>query len=322
MGKEAVLITGATGFIGIYLAASLVNDGLNVYALTRRRNYDAGLDKRIRLVVGDIAEDIALPDEVTTIYHCAGVISQEDQMEKVNVYGTKRIVETALKRNCRLIHLSSAGVVGQIKKKHVDEDVECTPQSTYETTKLRAEEVVKEGVSQGLKAQILRPTIVFGIGRNPAADSFLQLIKSIKSGRYRHIGSGRGIYNLIHANEVVRALRTLDADDIPNGGTYFINNPISFSRFSEVVRDALHKPGDTPGIPRPVAFCVAALFSAVTLVTGRKMPLTFARLRALMDKRIFSQKHLLETTSYKPLLTVEDYVRQVCAEYEALGLLD
>lgn len=323
MDKKSVLVTGATGFIGKHLIANLLNEGLSVYALTRKSNCELSSDERIKIIVGDITEKVNLPADVKTIYHCAGVISDEEQMEKVNVYGTQKIVEAALKQNCRLIHLSSAGVVGKCREDYIDENIECHPQNLYEQTKFKAEEIVKKGIDRGLKAQILRPTIVFGIGRDSSKDSFFQLVKAIKAGHYKNIKNGSGIYNIIHVNEVVSAMRALDSDDIPNGRIYFINSPISFSEFSAVVRTATTgEKGKVDNIPYPIAFMAATVFSALSAITGKKMPLTFSRLRALTNKKAFSQNRILEMTSYRPLLAAEDYIRQICKEYTENGLLN
>lgn len=319
--QKSVLVTGATGFIGKSLIAKLLSEGLQVYALSRREKLSAYFDERVRIIRADITSEICLPSEVSIIYHCAGAVYRRDQMEKVNVQGTKRVVDVALKRNCRLIHLSSAGVVGKCKENHIDESVECHPQNLYEQTKFKAEEIVKKGIDRGLKAQILRPTIVFGIGRDPAKDSFLHLIKAIQSGRYKHIGDGRGIYNIIHVNEVVRAMRVLDNDTIPNGGVYFINSPISFREMSKIVQSVMITNPEVYSVPYFLAFGAVAFFSVFSLITSKKMPLTFSRLSALTNKKVFSQERLLKMTSYRPLLNVEDYIKQVYEGYAKNGLL-
>lgn len=312
-------MTGATGFIGRYLIAGLLDEEYTVYALTRKSN--CGLDKRVRLVNGDIITDVDVPANITTIFHCAGIISQEDQMEKVNVSGTQRVVEAALKQNCRLVHLSSAGVVGNFSNNYIDETTECHPLNLYERTKHAAEKIVIKGISEGLKAQILRPTIVFGIGRDPNKDSFLHLVRAIKSGHYKNIGASKSIYNIISVNEVVRAMLALDDVNIQNGGTYFINSPLSFTEFSTLVKTATTGNGRVGKIPYSVALIAATLFSVLSAITGKKMPLTYSRLKALTDKRIFSQERLIKTTAYQPLREVEDYIIQVCKEYTERGLL-
>ncbi|MBI5050055.1 MAG: NAD-dependent epimerase/dehydratase family protein [Nitrospirae bacterium] len=325
MGKNTrtVFVTGATGFIGRYLVNNLINGGFRVYVFTRDPGHYAKPDERVNIITGDITQRIDLPDEIDVVYHCAGVISREDLMEDVNIQGTRMIADAALRRNCRLVHLSSAGVIGKTQEKNniIDEHTVCRPQNLYEKTKIEAERIIKERVALGLKAQVLRPTIVFGAGRDPAKDSFFHLIAAIKAGRYRNIGGG-GIYNIIHVSEVVRAMRALDNDGISNGGIYFINTPISFREFASVVRAATTgKVDGAPTISYSAAYCIAVLFSALSTVTGRKMPLTISRLKALTDKRTFSQERLLNATGYRQMFSIDHYIKQVCQEYVEMGLL-
>lgn len=322
MSENSFFVTGAAGFIGRYLIAQLIQEKSCINVLTRTGRPEHISNKNIRIIKGDITNTIEVPDNVATIFHCAGAISNKNEMEKVNVSGTERIVEVALKRGFRLIHLSSAGVIGRTRQLVITEGTECNPQNLYEETKLKAEQIVMEGVRAGLKAQILRPTIVFGSGRNPETDSFLHLISAIKTGRYKHIDKGNGIYNIVHANEVVNAMLALTNENLLNGGVYFINYPVSFREFAEIVKNEVTGNNKVvSNIPYTVAFCAGAILSTVAAITGRKMPLTLSRVIALTNRKIFSQDRLMERTLYRPLLGIDQYIRRVCREYAEKGLL-
>lgn len=323
MKDKAVLITGATGFIGRYLVNNISNCNFKIYALSRREKYDFKTANPIEIIKGDITATFELPHDVGTIYHCAGIITREDMMQQVNISGTQRIVDTALRYKCHLIYLSSAGVVGRTSSVYIDERTKCNPQSFYEKTKLEAEVIIKKAISTGLKAQILRPTIVFGNGREPVSDSFLELVKSMKSGRYKHIGKGTGIYNIVHASEVARAMIALDDDTLSNGGTYFVNTPITFKDMFEIVQEETTGRVVKPiGIPYLLALGTTAAFSIVSELTGKNMPLTFSRLRTLTNKRVFAQQHLLDMTTYRQLFSVGEYIKLTCRQYAEAGLLN
>lgn len=317
MKSRAVLVTGATGFIGRYVVPHLLDEGLRVLALIPEgENYTFPADKAVETVKGDIIGTLQIPAEVSAIYHCAGVIKREELMETVNVRGTQNVVDAAIGHNCRLIHLSSAGVVGNTKEKIVDEETPCSPDSPYEKTKFRAEEVVRQGIGRGLKAQILRPTIVFGTGRAPQDDSFLQLIRTIAAGNYRNIRGGSGIYNIVYAGEVARAMSALDDDAVPNGGLFIINTPIRFSEFASIISATAGKNNvKTGNIPYAAALTATAVFSLLYLLTGKKRGLTFSRLNALTERRTFSQDRLVHETAYRPLHSVDEYLIKVCKEY-------
>ena len=326
MSKPGVFITGATGFVGKRLTASLLEDGLSVWALLREDALD--FDGRVQIVKGDVAEEFEIPPQVGTVFHCAGYWSDKEsaaekvRLERINVRGTERVVEAALAKSCRMIHLATATYAGETKNGNIDEDAICHPRSFYEETKYRAEMIVRQATAAGLKAQILRPTFIFGPGRKPADDPLLQLLIAIKRGRYRNIGKGDGIYNIIHVNEVVAALRALDDGNIPNGGVYFINSPITFRAVARVVVAATTGEAKEPrNIPFSVAYGIALLFAIVTTVTGRRMPLSISRLRTLTSRKVYSQGRLVDKTPYRTLQSVEEHLAQTCREYERGGLL-
>ncbi|MBI2627534.1 NAD-dependent epimerase/dehydratase family protein [Candidatus Nomurabacteria bacterium] len=297
MIKKKKFVTGATGYVGQHLVNSLLEKGYQVYILTRKESPIFSNNKNINIIIGDITDPINLPPDVDTIYHCAGVIYQLKELERVNVLGTKNIVETALRNNCQLIHLSSAGAIN--------------PHNAYEWSKYRGEKIVLDGIKIGLKARILRPTTIFGPGKNKEGSSFLELIKSMRSGAYKNIG--QGIYNIVHIDEVVKAMIQLSEADIPYGGVYLINNPIAFKDMDILVKNlppAITK--KTKTIPYPVACLAALILTLISFITRRKNPLTFSRIKALTNTLSYSQNKIVEAIHFKNTLPIEEYIKKVC----------
>jgi len=295
--RKKVCVTGATGYVGQYLVNSLVEKGHQVYVLTRKESPIFSNNNNINVIIGDITDPINLPPDIDTIYHCAGVIWETEQMEKVNVLGTKNIVEIAIRNDCQLIHLSSAGVIN--------------PHNAYEWSKYKGEKIVLEGIKIGLKAHILRPTTIFGPGKNREGDSFIELIKSMRSGSYKNIG--QGIYNIVHIDEVVKGMLELSEANIPYGGIYLLNNPIVFKDMDVLVKNippVIAK--KTKTIPYPVAWFVALVLTLICFITRRKNPLTFSRLKALTNKRAYSQNKIIEAIHFKNTLPIEEYIKKVC----------
>jgi nucleoside-diphosphate-sugar epimerase len=144
----------------------------------------------------------------------------------------------------------------------------------------------------------------------------------VKDGRYLNISKGDGIYNIIHVDEVALALCALDSDSLPNGQVYFINTPISFGEFANIVRETTgSKRTRDINAPYWAALSMTAAMTLVTWLTGRRMPLTFSRLRALTNRRVFLQDKIMGVAGYKPSVPVQESIRRVCSEYLKKGLL-
>ena len=138
-----VLLTGATGFLGAHLLASIAkNKAVHLHCLVRGKDGNDAA-KRLReslsfyfgqhktsdimAKVSVYCSDISLEsfgleeDELNkllkadTIIHCAAVtdhLGHVDVFEKNNVTGTKNITEFALKAGASLVHVSTTGVSG------------------------------------------------------------------------------------------------------------------------------------------------------------------------------------------------------------------
>lgn len=177
MGKEKILVTGGTGLLGSYLLRALLLEKKEVMALYRN-HYPLLLSQaetdRINWVKGDVLDVSALQDimsGISQVYHCAGMVSfnpaRVNDMMKINVEGTANIVNIALESGVqKLVHVSSVSALGR-KRNHVtvNEKVKWDEEanlSAYGNSKYQAEMEVWRGISEGLDAVIVNPTIILG----------------------------------------------------------------------------------------------------------------------------------------------------------------
>ena len=172
MDERVALVTGSTGYVGGYLVRALVDGGWEVRATGRRRKPDglpSGVDYEPADLPGD--DDLApLLDGVTHVFHLAGASSSrsdEEEMQRVNVVATTRLVEAAADAKVeRFLHMSTTAVYGEEEQLPlpVREDVEPHPSRGYGKTKLGAEQAVWKAAEGGLPVVILRPVSVYGPG--------------------------------------------------------------------------------------------------------------------------------------------------------------
>ncbi|MFH1094038.1 MAG: GDP-mannose 4,6-dehydratase [Candidatus Omnitrophota bacterium] len=123
-----ILITGGAGFIGSYLAESLLNDG---YEVTVIDNLSTGskdnishleINQRFKLVVGDILDYKSMlkyVSECDCVYHLAAAVGVkyvlENQLDSLitNVRGTEIVLDLAHVFNKKIFFSSSSEVYGK-----------------------------------------------------------------------------------------------------------------------------------------------------------------------------------------------------------------
>jgi thioester reductase-like protein len=198
----AVLLTGATGFVGgEILSRFLARGDRHVYALVRADNDNDAASrlpahKRLTAVAGDIEQaGLGLADEtgdrlrreVGTVLHCAASVSFDmplDESRSVNVGGTRRMVQFARKcmRLERFSYVSTAYVAGEPGRLFREDELAVGQRfrNPYERSKFEAELALRsEGA--GLPLQILRPSIVVGESTTGRTSSFNVLYGPLKA---------------------------------------------------------------------------------------------------------------------------------------------
>ena len=194
-----VLLTGATGFVGMELLARYLERGdRDVITLVRADSHEAaqarvdavlenlfGADAldygpRVHAVAADMtapdlglteAERMRLAERVTKIVHSAASVSFAlplDEARAINLEGTRRMLELAELARAHgglecYAHVSTAFVAGDHAGAFAecDADVGQSFHNSYEQSKFEAEQLVRSR-PDGLPYTILRPSIVVG----------------------------------------------------------------------------------------------------------------------------------------------------------------
>jgi thioester reductase-like protein len=235
----ALLITGATGFLGQeILLRYLERSDRQIYALIRAEN-DLRATERMRSIlislfgeadpylsrINAVAADVESPglgldddrlgelaSRVTEIIHSAASVSFTlplSESRRVNVEGTRRLLEFAelcqrrgqsLGRFC---HISTAYVAGDHPGEFTEDQLEVGQgfRNAYERSKFEAELLVRER-SARLPVLILRPSIVVGERSTGWTSSFNVLYPPLKA-------FARGAY------PVIPARRSTPVDVVP-----------------------------------------------------------------------------------------------------------
>ena len=182
-----VLITGATGYLGIHILRELIDsDAENIYCLVRgntlekaesrlrtllfyyfAQSYKELFGKRLHIVLGDVTQDFDESLKVDTVFNCAAIVkhfSEGTEIEDVNIGGAQRCVDFCIKTGAKLVHISTASTrglwAGEIKDDVYTEQRLYMGQylgNKYIFSKYMAERLILDAVAlHGLCAKIMR----------------------------------------------------------------------------------------------------------------------------------------------------------------------
>jgi len=212
-----ILITGGNGFIGSHLCEKLVHLGHDLTLIDSKFNSNS---KNIscKKITKDIASDdlkkVVQENELTI--HLAAVSRVDDCQEnpircfEVNVIGVLKIVEALKSSNSKVIFSSSREVYGEPQKTPVKEGDEKIPLTTYGTTKLSGEHILKTYRKiYGLDYVTLRLANVYGSIRDLPQRVIPRFIDLAKNDKPFTINGGEQIIDFTFIDNVVEGISSV-----------------------------------------------------------------------------------------------------------------
>ncbi|MCX6792805.1 MAG: UDP-glucose 4-epimerase GalE [Candidatus Falkowbacteria bacterium] len=158
--KQAILITGAAGYIGSHVAKHLLANDFKVIVLDNlSRGYREAIeilqkDSDLEFVEGDILDpnvlnDIFKQNKISAVIHCAALCMPDESVAKpfeyyqTNLLGTVNILESmARAKVSNIIFSSTAAVYGEAQELPINETHQTKPISPYGVSKLLAEQAI------------------------------------------------------------------------------------------------------------------------------------------------------------------------------------
>ena len=229
-----VLITGATGFLGKYVVKELKNNGYQVVAFGRNEKIGKALiDSNVEFFKGDIEnkEDLLRAFQgCSAVIHAAAlstVWGKWNNFYKVNVLGTRNIVEICEKQGLKLVFVSSPSIYAGAKDQLDVKENEAPKENNlnfYIKSKIMAENIIK---NSKLNYMIIRPRGLFGIGDTSIIPRLLDLNKKMGIPLF---ADGKQKVDVTCVENVAYALRLALENEKYSRQTYNITNdePIEF----------------------------------------------------------------------------------------------
>lgn len=266
-----VLVTGASGFVGLHLLEALQIRGYSVQATTR--------DLSRASVATDIVKWVVLPDQtdrntlarildgVEVVVHLAARVHVMREVtadplaeyRRVNVALTQALAEASRHVGVkRFIYLSTMKVHGEGGTVAFSESDRLSPEDPYGRSKVESESTIAEALGEAVGWTILRPPLIYGprVGGN-----FRRLIWLAHLSRRvpLPLGGIRNERSLLYVGNLVDAIIGEMQTREVVGRTFAISDGQSISTSDLVRRMADALGGGLPMLPCPVPLVKRAL---------------------------------------------------------------
>lgn len=262
---SAILLTGATGFLGAFLLYEYLQQTLGVvYCLVRAfstteastriertlvhyRLWHSAFKKRIFPICGDLSKPLMglsdevwkhLAKEVNVVCHngaWVNFVHPYSTLKPANVLGTQELLRLACTEKTKPFHyVSTAGVfsnsVGPQRPVYTEVDalpVDSIPNGGYSQTKRVAEQLVRSAGARGLPISIYRPSLIVGDSFTGACNADDFFFRVLRG--YISLGKapkGEGRLDLVTVDYVSQGIVWLSRKIKGAGNTFHLTNPV------------------------------------------------------------------------------------------------
>lgn len=343
--KEPVLVTGASGFLGLRLVANLAERGLrDVRCFVRPTSEVQELesiasghpDSALRIIKGNLLSKqdcSAAVQGVSVIFHLAAGTGQKSIPDAFmnSVVTTRNLVEAALEQGClqRFVNISSFAVYSNINKRKVrllDESCPVEPHSdtitdAYCYAKLKQDELVEEYARiRDLRYVTVRPGSVFGPGKRQITgrvgiDTF---------GVFLHIGGGNRI-PFTYVDNCADAVALAGLMPGVDGEVFnVVDDNLPTSRdFLRLYKQHV-RTFRSFYVPHAVSYLFCRLWEKYSVWSQGQLPPVFNshRWHVEMKRTAYTNEKLKTRLGWKPIVSMEEGLRrffQSCREQGSLA---
>ena len=326
-----VLVTGATGMLGRGVARALADRGDQVTVLQR---HPAGLG--LPEVLTDISNADAVraaasnQDAVVHLAAKVNVIGPEAEYERVNVQGTRAIVDACINAGVRrLVHVSTPSVAhsgSSLIGVGADPADPVAARGPYARSKAAAEHIAL-GADRGKLAVVaVRPHLVWGPGDTQLV---ARVVDRARRGRLPLIGSGAALIDTTYVVNAVEALlAALDHCVEARGQALVVTNgePRPIAELLTAICRAAGAPEPTRHMPARLAHLAGTVVESLwTLTSGLRPgrpdddpPLTRFLVEQMSTAHWFDQRHARQVLQWRPRVSLDEGFAELQRWYSRL----
>jgi dihydroflavonol-4-reductase len=335
-----IAVSGASGFLGSYVVCMLLEKGKDVHAFRRAtsamhefetifnyyfRNKNeqerAHLRQQLKWVIADINDIPSLEQALTgadEVYHCAAVVSfvkkDRDQLMKVNVEGTKNMVNISLLSGVKkFAYISSIAALGRTKSgNEVTEKTKWQTSrhnSNYAISKYKAEMEVWRGAEEGLNVTIVNPGVILGVGDFNKGSA--KLFKMVWKGMPFYT---EGVNGYVDVQDVARAIIELTERSLFRERFVLVGKNMNMKWYLDTVATLMGKKKPTLKVNKIIAQLAWIADGIKGWLTGKKPSLTRETARASLNVFYYSSEKIKQQIGFI-FTPMEQTIAETCKAF-------
>ncbi len=308
---KTIVVSGASGRLGRYLASSLLAHGYRVRSIVQSREHLLTLPAGTSPYLCDINNRKAVAsacDGADAMVHLAAIVSEykytTERILRTNVVGTRTALDACRDSGVkRFVFASSLDVYGKARRDKLTESSQLKPSDRYGYSKMLAEDVVNEERGN-VGCTILRFATAYGPGFEP---SFFKLLRLIQAGKAYLIGSGENHLALVHVSDAARAIElALSRRSPPPTSVYNITDGGEHTQ-----RYLFNLAAERLQVPRPTKQINAVVMNLM----ARSREIDVDELRFLTSNRIVDISRAAEELGFEPQVGIREGVAEAVSAF-------
>jgi nucleoside-diphosphate-sugar epimerase len=319
-----VLVTGASGFIGLPLCKALSQLQHHVTAVLRNTEEGPWHD----YVKCDLGEQTIRPSTlkgIDTVIHLAGIAHRndkdEEQYQRINTDATVELARAAARAGVKqFIFISSVNAAADPKEHCVDESWDGYPDDAYGKSKRDAEEqLLAIGAEYPMHVCILRPSLVYGVG---VKGNLARMIRAIQTHRFPPVPEFHNRRSMISSDDLISAIiACMQKMNAARGKLYIVTDGVAYStrEMYIAIKQALGKPVPRWYLPCWVLRSLAYLGDIINKSTGITLPLNTSVYRRLANSACYKSDRIRTELGWCSTKTFNDILPAIIKAMKAMN---